>query len=231
MPAVHPASGERREAGGCADHARHECGICWWVYDPAVGDARGQVPAGVAFADVPAHWRCPECDAEPAKFLAIGLRDRMGDAPAPPTANEPPGDLTARLVEAYRARDHELRGLPVHHPMLDVEAVGFQRVGDAVIGIVITPWCMNLVRISADAAGHAEGEAHEYALPAGTVLFHSGDLPGFGALEQASLFSPMAEFADQAAARAVAEEALRLVLTPVTTSRRELLTGGSAGVR
>jgi [NiFe] hydrogenase assembly HybE family chaperone len=226
-----PTVGERNGPDSGTADGRFECGICWWVYDPATGDARGQVPAGVAFSDLPGHWRCPECDAEPAKFLAVG-GDVVADArAAPPEAEAPRADLPRRLVEAFRARDHELRGLPVHHPLLEVEAVGFRRVGDAVLGIVITPWCMNLVRIGDDTAEHAEGEAHDYALPAGTLMFHAGRLPGFGALEQASLFSPMTEFADQAAARAVAEEALRLLLSPAATSRRGLMARSGAGER
>jgi len=226
-----PAVGERSEPAADAAEARFECGICWWVYDPAVGDARGQVPAGVPFSDLPGHWRCPECDAEPGTFLAVDGAGATDAAPPPTRPAAPSADLSRRLIEAFRARDQELRGLPVHHPLLDVEAVGFRRVGDAVLGVVITPWCMNLVRIGEDAAEYADGAAREHALPAGTVLFHTGRLPGFGALEQASLFSPMAEFADMAAARAVAEEALRLVLSPVATSRRELWTRGRAGER
>lgn len=48
---------------------RMECGVCWHVYDPAEGDSVWQIPAGVAFADLPEDWRCPECDAPREKFL------------------------------------------------------------------------------------------------------------------------------------------------------------------
>lgn len=54
-----------------AADARLECGICWWVYDPAEGDARGQIPPGVPFAELPAYWCCPECEAPRHKFLVI----------------------------------------------------------------------------------------------------------------------------------------------------------------
>ena len=49
----------------------YECGVCWTVYDPALGDPYSQVPAGTAFAALPAHWRCPNCDAPKARFMAI----------------------------------------------------------------------------------------------------------------------------------------------------------------
>ena len=51
--------------------SRLECKICWWVYDPAEGDAVWQIPPGTAFADLPGHWRCPQCDAEASKFLLL----------------------------------------------------------------------------------------------------------------------------------------------------------------
>ena len=50
---------------------RLECRICWYVYDPAEGDEFEQIPPGTAFNDLPAHWRCPQCDAEQDKFLPI----------------------------------------------------------------------------------------------------------------------------------------------------------------
>jgi rubredoxin len=51
--------------------ARLECKICWWVYDPAVGDEVWQVAPGTAFADLPAWWRCPQCDGEAEPFMVL----------------------------------------------------------------------------------------------------------------------------------------------------------------
>lgn len=50
---------------------RLECGICWWVYDPAAGDDARAVPPGTAFADLPADWCCPGCDAPKHKFMVL----------------------------------------------------------------------------------------------------------------------------------------------------------------
>jgi rubredoxin len=50
---------------------RFECRICWHVYDPAAGDAVWQVPPGTAFADLPAHWSCPNCAATKDGFLLL----------------------------------------------------------------------------------------------------------------------------------------------------------------
>ncbi|MBP8175897.1 rubredoxin [Sphaerotilus sulfidivorans] len=51
--------------------ARLECKICWWVYDPAVGDEVWQIPPGTPFTALPAHWRCPECDGDAEQFMVI----------------------------------------------------------------------------------------------------------------------------------------------------------------
>jgi rubredoxin len=46
-----------------------ECRICWHRYEPAEGDALGQIPPRTPFADLPADWRCPQCDAPKEGFL------------------------------------------------------------------------------------------------------------------------------------------------------------------
>lgn len=51
--------------------ARLECKICWWVYDPALGDAVWQVEPGTPFKELPAHWRCPQCDGEAEQFMVL----------------------------------------------------------------------------------------------------------------------------------------------------------------
>jgi len=50
---------------------RRECRICWYVYDPAQGDPVWQVAPGTPFAQLPAHWSCPNCAAEQSQFLAL----------------------------------------------------------------------------------------------------------------------------------------------------------------
>lgn len=54
-----------------APDARLECGICWWLYDPAEGDDLGQIAAGTPFAALPPHWSCPNCDAPRHKFMVV----------------------------------------------------------------------------------------------------------------------------------------------------------------
>jgi rubredoxin len=54
-----------------ADDSRLECKICWYVYDPAIGDAIWQVPPGTPFTKLPEHWKCPECDGLRQQFMVL----------------------------------------------------------------------------------------------------------------------------------------------------------------
>ena len=49
---------------------KYEC-PCGYVYDPAEGDYEHGIEAGTAFADLPAHWRCPQCDGAAEQFLVL----------------------------------------------------------------------------------------------------------------------------------------------------------------
>lgn len=44
------------------------CSICGQVYDPAIGDPEHGIPAGTAFEDLPADWKCPRCRQSKDKF-------------------------------------------------------------------------------------------------------------------------------------------------------------------
>jgi [NiFe] hydrogenase assembly HybE family chaperone len=51
-------------------------------------------------------------------------------------------DLVARYQAIYEER---MRDLPIVNPKLAVEAVGFDQWEEKDLGILITPWFMNLV--------------------------------------------------------------------------------------
>jgi [NiFe] hydrogenase assembly HybE family chaperone len=117
-----------------------------------------------------------------------------------------------RLAAHYR--DVYLRAMadvPICNLALDVAATGFRPFGGRFIGIVTTPWFMNVVLVppaAGSALQGASGETVPVALPAGKVDFLIGELAGFGRILTCSLFSPMDAFEDQAAALAAAEAAL-----------------------
>jgi rubredoxin len=53
------------------DLTRMECKICWWVYDPALGDDVWQIPAGTPFSLLPDYWKCPVCDGAREQFMRV----------------------------------------------------------------------------------------------------------------------------------------------------------------
>jgi [NiFe] hydrogenase assembly HybE family chaperone len=123
--------------------------------------------------------------------------------------------LAGRVAALQRAYEHiaatRMAGLPLVHPKLVVAAVGFQPEDDEVaLGVLVTPWCMNLVRLPLrdNLPLLAVGETGARDLGARCFDFIGAHESGVGAFEAASLFSPMAEFADQAAAVATAEAVL-----------------------
>lgn len=103
--------------------------------------------------------------------------------------------------------------LPLLHDALVVEAVGFRRSGSARVGVLITPWAMNLMRLP-DEDPIPEGAVGTRELPRGLVDFIGAEEEGIGPYETCSLFSPMHRFENQEAARAVAFETLSLLLQP-----------------
>lgn len=113
-----------------------------------------------------------------------------------------------------------MAGVPVCHPGLRVQAVGFERVPEEpglALGVLVTPWFMNLVRLPLDPTqpGALAERASARRVHGGHVFEFLGAFePELGPFESCSLFSPMAEFADQAAAVATAHEVLALLRTP-----------------
>jgi [NiFe] hydrogenase assembly HybE family chaperone len=127
--------------------------------------------------------------------------------------------MTARALRLVAAFEHVARtrmaGVPVLNPALVVEAVGFEPQTDAagacgVLGVLVAPWFMNLIWLPADAAdaSHRVGETRLHELGGERFEFIGAHEPRVGAYALCSLFSPMFEFVDQAAARATAQAVL-----------------------
>ena len=57
------------DATKLADDTRMECKICWYCYDPELGDDYWQIPANTPFSQLPEHWRCPESDGDKHQFM------------------------------------------------------------------------------------------------------------------------------------------------------------------
>jgi [NiFe] hydrogenase assembly HybE family chaperone len=130
-----------------------------------------------------------------------------------------------RLAARFRAAAARMAGLAIVNPALEVEAVGFARWNGRWLGVMVTPWAMNLVLLPDDPQAWralASGAKRRYAFPAGEFEFVGASDPDLGDYQVCSLFSPMDAFADQAAASLVAKLARAALFDPANAAEAEV---------
>ncbi|MDQ0503699.1 [NiFe]-hydrogenase assembly chaperone HybE [Xanthobacter agilis] len=204
--------------------ARLECKVCWHVYDPAEGCEAWQVPPGTAFNDLPDHWRCPVCDGARDQFMvldggaagtsAVRLEPTPEDAALARTLATAPGRFEAVFQEIHAAR---MKGVPFVNGALSVKAVGFRAHEGRVVGVLVTPWFMNIILLPAlgeDWSGLPTGTREEIAFPSGAYEFLSAERPETGPYKACSLFSPMFDFSSMLQAVETAEAVIPSLLDP-----------------
>jgi len=142
-------------------------------------------------------------------------------------------EWTDELAARYREiHDQRMRELPIVNAALDVETMEFRQFGKAELGVLLTPWFMNLVLIQSNAvwSSSEQGTIVSVDLPGGTVDFTVARDESIGAFLSAVLFRTVADFPDQDTAREIAAEVMRRLFEPrksggAAVSRRDLLTG------
>jgi [NiFe] hydrogenase assembly HybE family chaperone len=110
-----------------------------------------------------------------------------------------------------------MQGLPYLNPRLAVAAVGFQRWQTCWLGVLVTPWGINLLQLPTPDAPFPPWRADQtfdVPLPGATLSFMPAHIDALGDYRMCPLFSPAQHFADQESALATAREVLRLLLTP-----------------
>jgi [NiFe] hydrogenase assembly HybE family chaperone len=134
-------------------------------------------------------------------------------------------EMTFRHIEQTR-----MQGLSILNRRLSVKAVGFESWQDMRVGILLTPWFMNLMLLPDENWNQlAVGDIQHHNLPSGSYEFIVGHEEDIGYFLSCSLFSPVFEFEDQAAAVNTAEAALLAVMKSdkpnKSIDRREFLRG------
>lgn len=153
---------------------------------------------------------------------------------------DPAQALGLRLAERYRhIHATAMADVPICNPALGVAATGFRAYGGRAVGIVTTPWFMNLVALDlpegVSTPPAVMGTTVRIGLPAGEVDFIAGELDTIGRVDSCSLFSPVFEFDSMEAALETAEEVVRTFFDPMAlepkpapaapVNRRDLLRG------
>ncbi len=198
--------------GKISARAVMECKICWTPYDPAEGDDTRQVDPGTPFADLPGDWSCPNCGAPKEQFMV--LDDPGNDALR--EAAEIAG-ATNRLVADFTEVWHStMRGVPLVNKALSVEAVGFRRHEGLILGVLVSPWFMNLILLPGgdDWSDLTPGTKEVIRFGSGDYEFIHNIRDLTGGYKACSLFSPMAEFTRQKDATDVARAVMEALFDP-----------------
>lgn len=125
-------------------------------------------------------------------------------------------------------------GVPILNEDLSVAAIGFEPYKDYYLGVLLTPWFMNLRLAPQNAEDFSSqspkvGETLTVLLPAGQVEFLVWHEESYGYWLSCSLFSPMNEFADQSAVMETASAALKEALNTDVRAPKKTLTCATFG--
>ena len=206
-------SGYHADPLGFSAQAVLECKICWTPYDPAVGDDIRQIDAGTAFRDLPEDWSCPNCGAPKEHFMVS--RDPGATPPAPDARIV---DLTDRLVADFREIwNGKMRDVPMVNRALSIEAVGFMMHDGRPLGVLISPWFMNLILLPAETEDWGTltpGAKEIIGFPSGDYEFIHNTRETVGGYKACSLFAMMGEFNSQAQAVDVANAVMVALFDP-----------------
>lgn len=122
----------------------------------------------------------------------------------------------AAMLEAhFRTRPAAAAETRAPNPALSVEAIGFVRYRGDWLGVLVTPWRLDLLLI----AGGGElwgdipaGQRRYLDLYGATLPFVAVDEPGLGPYQYSSLVDLVGRIPDMAAAREIARDALQSYL-------------------
>jgi [NiFe] hydrogenase assembly HybE family chaperone len=119
-----------------------------------------------------------------------------------------------------------MAGMALANPTLEVEAVGFRDWDGRQVGVLVTPWAINLVLLPGQHApvpALAPNQRGHWRFPSGEYEFMGGSEPECGAFQFCSLLSPPDGFDDQAQAREFAVAVIHQLFVAPSVSRRALL--------
>lgn len=126
--------------------------------------------------------------------------------------SDPSDWLAAHYRKVYDERMHDL---PFVNPALAVAAVGFTRLQGDWLGVVITPWFLNLFLLNGGGSLWGDipaGQRRYLNLPCGTLQFIADDDPELGPYQYCPLIAPVTGLPDMAAAQQAAIDALAAAL-------------------
>jgi [NiFe] hydrogenase assembly HybE family chaperone len=117
-------------------------------------------------------------------------------------------DLASRFRDIHVQR---MQGLPFINAQLEVDAVGFREFQDFEIGVLITPWFINLILLPSAGVGGSIEQGHRInaSFPSGDLEFTAAQDEALGLYFSAVLFSSVTSVPDHATAVELANEVMK----------------------
>lgn len=135
-------------------------------------------------------------------------------------------DIVENLVARFQQIGIErVYGLPIYNEALSVEAVDFQACEGGLIGVLVTPWFMNIMLLPEDTSPYQSkelGEKVKYQLESGEHEFVIGEDEEVGQYLFRTITSPTHCYKKQIAAINNGKKALTALLTPPEQVEEEL---------
>lgn len=141
--------------------------------------------------------------------------------------NQNPERVAKIVAQAFEKIFQEsMRNMPLLNSRIKVQTLGFQYFHDRIIGIVITPWLMNIILLPAedeDWSSLALGHKQTHTFPSKARKFLVNDIDGIGFCQTHSLFSPMNEFSSHEHAVSAAQRFLDSLMIDSAATEEDLV--------
>ena len=126
--------------------------------------------------------------------------------------HNPSSVLEAHFHQLWAARGDDF---PVVNPKLAIKAIGFARVQGDWVGVMVTPWFVQLMLLAGGGTLWGDipvGQRRYLDLPGATLPFTAAEVMGIGAYQYSPLLAQISEAEDMLAAQRVADDALQAIL-------------------
>jgi len=130
--------------------------------------------------------------------------------------------LESTFNKIYRER---MIDVPITNEKIEVRAIAFQRWQASYLGVMITPWFMNLMLLPGETENwddRQELSATTYTFPSGNYEFLTGFEPNIGKYQMCSLFSPMFEFSDNNSAIETARAIIKELMNSENVEKTDI---------
>lgn len=134
------------------------------------------------------------------------------------TSNAVMDDKIAQLETCfYNIHQQRMLDVPILNDKLSVKAIGFQPWQEYWLGVLITPWFINVILLpqpDSQLTLPTIGNTTKYAFPSGVFSFIATHEEHIGTYLACSLLSPVTDIDSQCLAEEVATEALLAMMDP-----------------